>query len=330
MASIVLVVLFIVRIVVARERVAVCVTGQVARWLPKQQIPNLIEHNPKYFFSFFFLFQLKDAQHPVSYNKIGPTDPSKIAKGEFDESISKISNLYTQKNSELANIRFITPYTDDDWKEYYNLSSPLSLFKELDRMTIFLKKNPMILTLYRNQAACLSDVIVNEKEHQRSYDYVYFTREDLYYFHPLNFTIPVEKLKLQRQDKTGMTSQCHLIAKDCLRWTGINMRVEIARRSDAVTIFGSRLDFYKHLYTVNKTVVNPETFELHHLNYHHSHVCTLPVEVLGMTVARPSASHPEGVCFFEGDLVNKVGNETCYPLDAKPKVMKMRCANYDL
>eukprot|EP01040_Poterioochromonas_malhamensis_P009154 gene9154-9927_t len=324
------VLLFVSTVVSAREKVAVCVTGQVARWLPEQQISNLIDYNHHhFFFSFFFLFQLKDAHHPISYHKVGPTDPSKIATEQLDESISTISNLYTRKNSELGNIRFITPYKDEDWKEFFNLSST-SHYHDVDRITQFPHKNPMILNIYRNQATCLSDIIYKEKETQHQYDYVFFTREDLYYFHPLNFTIPVEKLKLQRQDKVGMTSQCHLIAKDCLGWGGINMRVEIARRSDAVTIFGSRLDFYKHLYTVNKTVVNPEAFELQQLNYHHYHVCTLPVEVLGMTVARVSASHPEGVCFFERDLVDYGGKEKCYPPDAKPKIMEMRCSDFTL
>ncbi len=317
-----------------QERVAVCITGQIARWLPEQQIHGLIDSNPNYFFSFFFVFQIKDSQHPVSYHLEGPQNSSNIAMNRFEDGIGNISDMYTRRNSELANIRFLKPFNDDEWKLYLNLNKS----QELDRIREISNNNKIVLNIYRNQHECLVDIL--HKEHQRNehedehkrhfkYDYFIFTREDIYYFHPMNLSTPIHLLKQRHHDVTASetTHTCHMITKDCLDWGGINMRVEITRKAEGYKIFGSRLHYYRKLYGSGGTVFNPEEFELTQLHAHKYNVCPVSVDVLGTAVARPSPNHPEGVCFFEVDLAYE---KPCYPLNLKEKIMTMRCSNYTL
>eukprot|EP01040_Poterioochromonas_malhamensis_P009153 gene9153-9926_t len=316
----------------SRENIAVCVTGQIARWMPERHIPNLIDNNVNYFFSFFFVFQLKNSHHPVAYHKQGPTNASDVATAQLEDALARVSDLYTRQNSELANIRHITPYTELEWRKYLNLLSPN---QKLDRIWQFSENQKIILNIYRNQQKCLTDIMNREEERNKRYDYLFYTREDLYYFHPLNLSIPINLLKQKHQvtmkgKKPSLVPSCHLVAKDCLSWGGVSMRLELVRREEADNIFGSRLKFYRTLYTSNITVKNPELFEFQQLKEMKYQLCKVSVEVMGITVARPSLSQPDGVCFLSHDIqyTFREWHQICVPVHFLPKIADMRCSNY--
>lgn len=311
-----------------KNSIAVCVSGLTDRWFPEQHVINLVENNPQYSFTFFFVFQLHDH---VKSNKSSITfeshsDSSPISEESFSNAMTKVSQLYSSNNSEFGRIRLIPSYNDDQFKKYLHLpdNATLDRFQQYSSTKPWLQRSH--LNFYRLQKECIEDVLSHERSVRKKFDYFYIAKEDLYYFNPLNLTIPLQML----QKELNGTKSCHLITKGCLQWGGINTRVEIARRED-VGIFTTRLDFYRSLYANNIKVWNPEKFELMHLKQFdqmkNGTNCALPVHIMSYTSARHAKKFPHGFCLPDNELQGLRWTDTCYPKTFRDKLKTVKCSD---
>jgi hypothetical protein len=306
------------------EKIAVCVTGQVGRWIPESHVKNLIKSNKDVFFSFFFNFEFANQQHQTTYNvKFGI--PSNFTQLSLDTSLQEISELFTRNNSEFANIKFELPYELSRWQHIMNRNAS---HQSLDRISEYVSRQTIILNMYKNQISCMNSIADFERETQMNFTYVINAREDLYYFHPLDLRHAFALLNHPE-------SKCGVVSKGCIMNYGINMRLQIARREAASQIFGGRLTFYKDMFTTGNTIKNPESFELFHVNSLGMQSCTLPVDLFPVASAR---IHPQTqkYCFLQKELQSLSMTDhsssvySCIPKSDFREVKTMRCSNFSL
>jgi hypothetical protein len=301
---------------IGKVKVAVCITGQLDRWLPEEHISNLVRNNPEYYFSFFFTFQIMDRDHPVSYHlKSNMTEHSFYSEMGTKKLLSHISEMYSQANSEFSGISFELPYSASRWEHILLNSSS----DKLNRISRYAARQTMILNMYKNQVSCVQRIVDKERHDGFRYDYIIWTREDLVYFHPLNISIPIQMLDKEEE--------CNLVAKQCLEWGGIAMRMEVTKRDVGIKVIGGRLNFYQSLYALNKSVHNPEIFEKVELESIGLKLCGLSVEVMGVTSGR-ALGDGKSYCFLSLEIQSV--DEFCVPKHFIHKVDSLKCSNFAL
>ena len=96
-----------------------------------------------------------------------------------------------------------------------------------------------------------------ERKFGFKFEFVVSTREDIYFFHPMDLGFLTQLLPV-----SNSSSNCHIISKGCLENGGINMRLQLMSRADALKVLGGRFPFYHALYGLNRSYKNPEQFEL--------------------------------------------------------------------
>lgn len=317
-----------------KERIAVCVTGHISRWFPDQHLTNLATNNPHYSFSFFFNFE--------THSKFSL--PSSVSSTEFITSLTnetlavsvqEITAMYSQHNSELANLRFSVPYGNASWYRHLRLTSnqPLNRIDSLAHDG----GDVRILNLYRLQHGCVYDIMAKEKERHdhtlQAYDYVIFTREDLIYFQPFNLTTALDKLRNEPDHLTETTEiavpMCNVVTKGCLEGKGMNMKMQIMRRKEGLHLFSSRQRFYRSLFEKSIKIESPERFELIQLEMMNYHKCTLPVEVMGVASALQS-NNPFGYCFPESELQDFDTHDLCVPTHFLESSKNRKCSDFEM
>jgi hypothetical protein len=121
---------------------------------------------------------------------------------------------------------------------------------KLDRITQYVKIQVRIMNMYHHQLMCGREV----DRSATKYEAVIYLREDVFFFHDTNVSVPMRALG----------KHCDLVAKDCLGWGGINMRLQLLTDTSFLV---RRFDFYRHLIATGNTVFNPEQFELRQANW---------------------------------------------------------------
>ncbi len=108
---------------------------------------------------------------------------------------------------------------------------------------------------------------------------------------------------------TPSNVRCQFLSKDCLQWSGVNIRFELYDRLTGLAILQSRISYYKYLWMFKRQVYNPESFNLFQVTDLHANICNVNSKILPLTVARLQKNE---YCFEKDEIFNN--NEICYPL----------------
>jgi hypothetical protein len=293
-------------------KVAVCITGQVQKWIPEFQIPNLIEFNRNTMFSFFFNLQF--SQKYFNAQGIKDVTPSNWTRIEFRRAFNLISEMYSSNHSDVVTFKFDLPYDLRKWQILLD-----QVGKPLDRISNHVKTQHFVLNTYQNQLSCIEEILEYENQTQIKFDYIITTKEDAFYFHPISLMDSYIMLK---------DDNCGVITKSCCAQGGINTRFQIARRDEGVRLFSSRIDFYQSLFEKNIKISSPEMFELLQLTSYGFRNCTLPVDTIPITSAKINSTNQ--VCLMEKEIQSDDAHSdfSCIPKRFFDKMKALTCAKY--
>lgn len=291
-------------------KIAVCITGQRQRFLPKL-ISRLFEENPNYDFHLFYRFQsgenLTYTTEPGKKFDLSPYSNKTIEKlkHEVNELYSSHTNVYVEYMNNTD------PKSFTGWLRHFNV-------KSLDRITQY--NNPgdqvNILNMYDKVKDCGNDIIDFEKQSGLLFDYVIQTREDIYLFKKIDLDSLLPGL--QNSKFSSSKSNCDFIARDCITWGGVSMRFNIFEGRKAVQYLSSKIDFYKALYGANRRIFNPEQFDYHNLRHFNFNICGLPIDQMAATGARHTFN--ENFCFIPQEYL-----PNCIPSGMHSFIQSKKC-----
>jgi hypothetical protein len=136
-----------------------------------------------------------------------------------------------------------------------------------------------------------------------------------------NKSISIDSHRRSLRAETGkQDGVCELLSKYCLKWGGLNIRMEIFTRHYGIAILHSRLSFVSHLYDIGTSMVNPERFDLNHAEHFNPVRCELNNVESPVVVAR---FKNDTTCFERYELWHR--REICYPLDFDEFVSSRLC-----
>lgn len=185
--------------------------------------------------------------------------------------------------------------------------------------------------MYNNHESCIHSIQFHERKLKMKFDYILMTREDIYYFHPMNLSelFPYfqdnshNHTEVPRKD--GSIGKCDLLSKACIACVGINMKMQFAPRDQGMEIFGTKLAFYQSLFDHNKTLPNPEFFEAYFVKNHLSlQSCRVPIELFPVAAARQN--NTGNICFLQKEI-QMMRTYSCVPADSYEMVQSHRCLN---
>jgi hypothetical protein len=314
---------------VSEKKIALCVSGQSFRWQPQHLFYDFIianledQHNTKYSYQFYFFFNIqisKNASDKASL--VFNTDlsntfaPSPISLLSFNETSSFLADLFTSStptNNEkvhLASLTFRTALSQEELLQIIKV--PL-----LDRITQYINVQTTLLNMYYHQVQCISQIINYEKNHQFKFDYIISTREDVYFFRPILLSSILPNLRSDLSNYNSIKPKnaeisitpfgntndgnCDIIYKKCLNFWGFNMRFYILSRSVAIQFLGNRFSYYRYLSSINRTIENPERFELTMASALRLIGCPYSVEDYPVTAARHYYEYQYCFIWFEVD-----------------------------
>jgi hypothetical protein len=347
--------------------IAVCVSGQVARWQPYHLVQSLLQANPRYRFHFFFNIQASVNRTTMTKNinnnnnnknngadtnnivyntdTMNVFDPGYMTFLTYDETWVFLQSLLQTKHSKVASLVFSDPLTAKEWKTYFQTDN-------LDRITQYKDAQATILNMYAHQPRCIEQILQYEAQQQATqksnkqqqpqqhnhhqpfrFDYVVSTREDVYFFKPMNLTHIIHKLHHgqkneylpehptpAQEQELAYLSKCDVPYKRCLSFWGFNMRFFILTRDKGIPFFGNRLSFYQFLLQINKTVDNPERFELSMANALQLTPCPMSVEEYPVTAARYFQQGQ--FCFIAFEI------QQCVPQDNLDFIRQHLCTDF--
>ncbi len=90
--------------------------------------------------------------------------------------------------------------------------------------------------MYSYQVNCAQRITFTESLRGIHYPYIISTREDAYFFNPMDFAHLIH---------TFNQRQCNIMTKDCLSWGGLNMRFQLLDHDSAIAFLSQRLSFYQ-------------------------------------------------------------------------------------
>lgn len=275
--------------IIIASKIAVCVGGQLARWLPEHIVNGLILSNPQYTFNTFVNIQFRTQRHPIVYNTdshltFHPSNLTELAQGKI---LEYISDLYFHPNSNLVSITYTTADKKEDWE------NDSILHGNIDRIVQYKATQSSILNMYLHQENCLNQIRNFERRKNFTFDYVLGTREDIFYFSPVNLTFLLENMQ-----KEG----CVIATKECLTWGGINMRWQLFTRNATDYFYGKRFEYYRYLQDNNIVVYNPEQFEHRQAQFYQLKICQYFSHQIPNAVARHVKDGQ--FCFFKAEIID--------------------------
>ena len=179
--------------------------------------------------------------------------------------------------------------------------------------------------MYKHQEDCGNQIVQLETQQNFKMDYVINTREDIFFFKPLDLNSLIAKHMTARSSNSSGVAEddtqalqtvtpeppCDLITKGCLDFGGLNMRLQVIRRDPRGAALMAKVSYFKQmLQRPKRTFENPEMFEQYIAeNLLQMKVCKLAVEELPVTAARLSYVNLS-VCFIH--QVYTAGSYTYY------------------
>lgn len=156
--------------------------------------------------------------------------------------------------------------------------------------------------MYKHHEDCGNQIEILENRTHVKMDYIINTREDIYFFKPLNLTSLIEK-HMVISNPDDHSSPCDLLTKGCLDFGGLNMRVQFLRGGPRGIAYMSKVKYFKLMMREPRMKFeNPEIFEQYIAEkLLDMKVCKLDVEEMGVTAARLSYVNLS-VCFIHQEL----------------------------
>jgi hypothetical protein len=161
----------------------------------------------------------------------------------------------------------------------------------------------------------MKQIRYHEQFMNMSFTHVLSTREDIFYFRPMDLSFV---LSLFTSKGSKDFSNCDVVTKECLAWSGLHMRWQLARRNASEFIFGKRFNFYEHLIKHNQEAYNPERYELAQVKYYQLHVCELLIDYIPNAVVRHIKDGH--VCFLRPEII-----DNCVPKENDTFVSRHLC-----
>lgn len=310
------------------KTVALCIQGQIRRWLPEYVVPNVIEPNPNFQFVFFVNLQYSTSEQKSQYSTHPELkyDPANISHTPFEESLTSVHERWTTARSTVAQISFHHPLSREYFLNEFHVS-------DLNVITQYPQIQHLILNMYSHEEQCIDQMMKYEQKHfensnryhNHKFDFVLSLREDAYFFKPLNLSTLLNEYLLNPKAKTLKESVaslpnvpgCHIIHKSCLRWGGLSMRGQFMHRDDAESFFGGRLAYYNQSLVKKEKTHNPEQWELKQLHELKLRGCDVPVELFPVTAARVKDND---ICFIPEEIVGR-----CFPAETEQFVWDHEC-----
>jgi hypothetical protein len=320
-----LLVLFIFFHIYHSYDVAVCISGQTARWLPEQFYNGIIQANPGHVFHLFFNLQYtpsKDLSSVFTTNSLLSFQPTPINKMNQFQMFDYLHEIYgNSSNSKIESFQLVPPKSIEDWEKTLN--------SKLDRIYLYTNKQNVILNLFMHHRRCYEQILFYEEFHpSNKIDFVINTREDIFFFKPisLQYLFPNRlKENLNRISYTNITlnsikqGDCNLVVKDCLKWFGVNMRFQLFSRDHLQYIMGKKISYYKYLIKQNQTVRNPEIFEAELFKHYRINICEYSVNDLPLAAIRYVDKNLS--CFIPQEI------DGCTPQGFEPFARSHRCTD---
>jgi hypothetical protein len=107
------------------------------------------------------------------------------------------------------------------------------------------------------------------------------------------------------------STMCNVLAKDCLKWSGLNIRFQLFDRLTGFLALQSRISHFTYLHSRFQMALNPEVFDYTNVADLHGKVCEGDPMELPLTVAR--LKDKDVYCLEEDEL--HAGTEVCYPMN---------------
>lgn len=283
--------------IILTTEIAVCITGQTSRFLPKL-IARLFQDNIDMNFHLFYNLQnstslifSSDAHH--SYK---PSPYTNIFNE--NEMRTKLEHIYKDlENVSVQDIKYTTPKDKNFWIQYMD-GKTNSIWNNNDYRKVELN----VLNMYDKISACGKQVEHFQIKNKFSFDYLINTREDIYFFKKMNLKFLLPKIK---ESKLSISGSCDYLFKECLSWGGVSQRFYILDISKGIKYISSKLSYYKDLTLKNSQIYNSEQFDLYHLQSLNYKPCGISIEDYPVTAARHTFD--ENFCFIRSEIQN------CYP-----------------
>ena len=289
-----------------KKNIGVCIGGQIGRLMPHFLNKDLVQANSQYFFHIFY--NLDDGKRVV-FNTGDGYSPTKYYSMTKDQIKKELTKTYSNKNSKLHIVKFHKPTTNETFIKMFQVES-------LDRIVQYIYTQHTILNMYNFQVTCAQQIIELEDRLKIKFDFIISTREDIYFFKPLNLTF-LENYLITTNETNS--KKCQLLTKACLSWGGVNMRFQFYERNSGVSILNNRFLFYQSMYKTNTTAYNPEQFEQFQLDTYNIKNCPINITDFALTAARHVKNNK--ICFI--DLESSV--ENCIPDNFEKFVNEHRC-----
>ena len=277
--------------------VAICISGQVGRWLPEQFVTSFIDANPRYHKYFFFNMNNESYKFSTNQNAIFSYGIDRHMKPSDIELY--IRELYTRPDhSNVVSIHYHKRYELLKWKEIMG-GLRLDAINQFNETTV----TDNILNMYKNYVNCGHQIETTETRQGWSFQYIISTREDIYFYLPVY---------LDRILEDPANAGYDIFFRDCLGYGGFNMRMEIHKHDAGLVLLSSRLGYYHHLLLNRKHYMNPEAFEVNHASHFKFRARGVDVDKLAVTAARYKTYSKESrtwsdYCFLYKELLS------CYP-----------------
>jgi hypothetical protein len=132
--------------------------------------------------------------------------------------------LHEQPNSQLVSLDVYNSFSKAEADSYFRANISTSMQFATDET----------LSLFYAQEKCAKNIAEYESIHDEAFDYILNTRENLYYFQPLDISKllagnPTNSYSFSPIPST-QTPPCQLYVKDCLQSSGINVKWELFPR----------------------------------------------------------------------------------------------------
>lgn len=288
-------------------RIAVCVSGQPSRMQPNFLLDSLVKANPQVDFFLFYNLQLGPAVFNTAKDRIFA--PSPYGEMSMEAIRGNLSHLFSdERNANLVSVNFHGRKPPREWTRIVG--------GKLDRITQYEESQASILNMYLLHKACADNVAKYETNELkgRQFDRLVVTREDVYFFLPVDLPSLLAKTAENGED-------CDVLTKDCLAWDGINMRFQLLSKK-ARTVLSSRVNYYRKLRGSRRTVRNPEIFEREQAEEMGLNLCTATVRELPATAARYTDNG--GFCFIRLEILDQF-RRPCFPAEVKDFIKARNC-----
>jgi hypothetical protein len=257
-------------------RIATCISGQSSRWQPHHIIENLFVPN-RGRFHFFLFFNIQNST--VFNTDVGNTfSPSITSRFSYLETVNYINDLLQGSTAVIAQLEFTETISNKTFLRAFDVPA-------LDRITQYTAVQSTILNMYSHQVKCIRQLLKYEAQNNLTFDFIISTREDVFFFRPLNLSTILPGLRSNLSDFSSK-NKCDIFFKRCRNFWGFNMRFYILSREVGIKFLGNRFSFYKYLYSINRTIENPERFELSEATALKLIGCPVPVENFPITAIR--------------------------------------------